>query len=791
MSTDTLSIDARDLGYSFTADPDFRLPERPRYIREAVMLPYGPQALLFDGVNGIQVLTGRSARGFVSQLIEQLDGRRTLAELCAAFPQVPPQAIRDAIILLYSRGLVEDGEPAEPAPMHAALGAFLGRYVDVTRQNANRDEALARFAATRVAVPASMEGGMLAETLDAYPFASVLRLTSPECLATASVDLFIGFFSGDAPDARAWFAAAHAAGIRALHAHVGSDKVEVGPYIMPGITGCYDCLRALHIAPTGTDAADTLFWAGVIAQRVGQLVARLGPFKLYNNVHVHERQGAEPTYRRYTLARLPGCSACGLGHVAPLPPGPELRTWLHHHASHIMTCKELRSPRDHQLHYAASNLQLTRKRPQPRYGVRTLALDLSLPVALPAWGQRGVPAPRADASLLSQMLWAAAGYQHTDQGLRRVAPSGGGLGSADLYVIARRVDGVPAGAWHYFGYGHLLEWIGPVDDMKLAGALGVPVADLPPLTIVGVSDMRKTRQKYDEFSFRIGTLDGGVARQFMQEVADVAGLAVTDLVDVRDVVLADLLNLAISGNRNMLVFVAGVGDAWAPGEPRDPLSHHSQVADSLIAMCATAGPGRVRSPVPAVPEVLPRVMRGLGELMRLRRSQRWFDARPLAASAIRSIAAVTMDVARCRNACSGLSLRLTLWVVVVRGEDECPAAVYRVDAAGGWHHHRAGPSRDELLSLMQQHSYAEAPVSLFVTGDLEHAMAAHGPRGYRELCVRAGSMLARAQLAAQCWEAVGSLWGGVAEEGLGRLFGIDRYTECPLFAASFGYASHE
>lgn len=787
-----LTIDAQSLGSSFAEDPEFALPQRPRFIPEVLTIPYGQNALLFEGVRDLQVIAGRSARTFLPTLLPLLDGTRTIEALQAQFPRLPPQAVRDVLVLLYTRGLLEEGDDGPAVPCDPALASFVGRYCDVTRVNASRGQALDRLAAARVAVVDNASGRAALAGLDGHGFAELDLVTSPRALPAQGYDLLVACFSSDDDSqARAWFAAAQRAGIRALHAHVGADTVEIGPYFIPGQSGCYDCLRALHPAPSGT-AVDLPFWANVVALQASTLLSRLGSVKLYNACRVHRRTPLGPVYEKRNLARLPGCPTCGLAEAGPDPAHPDTRVWVLHHAAHVMTCKELRSPRDHQIHYAASNLELTRRPPQPRHGVPLHPLPQEDdPGLLPPW-TRVPPAgsrERVDLVLLGQMLRYAAGYQETPNGQRRIAASGGGLASCDLFVVARGVADLPPGAYHYFGAGHCLERIGWVEDGLLAGALGVEQAALPPLLVVGTSDMQKTRKKYDEFSFRIGALDGGVACQMLHDVSAAAGVDAQEYPELRDKVIAHLLQFGGAGNRRMVTFALGFGAAQVEGEAPDPLSHHYQTPDLLIELSARLGPARLRPAASAPLTVTTHSVRPLATLVRSRRSYRRFAPQALPAAVLRSIAAIAVDADERRVQAGALPIPLRLWVVVTRDSAELPAGVYQWGRERAeLHCVRQGVTRDEVLATMQQHGYAEAAVTCFVTCDFEAALREHGPRGYREAVSRAGSMLARAQLGALSWHVVGSMWGGVAEEGAGRLLGVDRYHDCPLFAASFGFA---
>ena len=158
----TLTIDAHTLGDSFAGDPEFSLPQRPRFISEVLVIPVGLNGLLFEGTRDTQVISGRSARTFIPKLLPHLDGHHTVQMLQARFAQLPPNSVRDAIVLLYTRGLLEDGPVGEPAEGLRPLASFAGRYADVTRVSSSRQQILARIAAARVAVIDSEAGRQVA-----------------------------------------------------------------------------------------------------------------------------------------------------------------------------------------------------------------------------------------------------------------------------------------------------------------------------------------------------------------------------------------------------------------------------------------------------------------------------------------------------------------------------------------------------------------------------------------------------------------------------------------------------
>jgi len=801
MSNNPMQLSSQTLGDRFAADPELHLPSHPRVPPELLQLPLGPSSLLFEGARGTQVVGGRSARTLLPQVLPLMDGTRSIDQLQQALPQLSARALRDIVTLLYSRGLLEDGTPgeADPAPQApAALAAFAGRFNDVTRVNRHRGEALQRLADARVAVGGSPRAAQLAlAALEGQNLGALTVCTQPDDLpADATLMLAVFESADDAAAASAWFATARARGIPALHAHVASDAVEIGPLYIPGVSGCHECFRRVRSAPQGQAAPDLGFWMGVLGLHAMNVIARVGPVKLFNTARVHTRTEQGRFYEKARLARLPGCAHCGLAGAGPTLEEPGGRIWLLHNAAHGITCQALRNPRDHQIHYAAANIALTQEAPKPWYGADTVALPPATAVgAPPAWLVRpqALRQDRPDLASLSVLLHFAAGYQAVPRAdgagasARRIAPSGGGLGASQIFVAARKVDGLARGIYRYDGLRHQLDRLTEASDDLLAGAVGIPTAELPPVVIVQVADMMRLRQKYDKFAFRLGSLDAGTTQAWLHEVGSALGWRLREFVGLRDKAMAEALHLAVGGHRQMVCHAIGWGEPFGSAEPPDLSMHHYQYPDTLIEWSASLDtPVLATQAAAAQPAVPPASVQDLSTLLLARRSIRSYSARAIPAKVLGAIAGLAAQVNPLREQGGGLGLRLKLWAVVAAGAGDLAPGVYR------WHddalqRHGDALTPAQMESLGQQKGFARAPVVLLVTADFEHTVRHFGARGYREMLMRAGAMLARAQMVAGTWGVGGCLWGGIAEEAWGPALGIDRYRDCPLFAASMGY----
>jgi SagB-type dehydrogenase family enzyme len=792
-----LNMSSEVVGSSFASDSELRLPEHPRFLPELVVLPCGPSGLLFEGVRGTQLLNGRGARGFVPRLLEQLDGTRSMDELMGAFAPYPPQAVYEAVAMLFSRGLLEDGMGPPVAPELSEVAAFCGRYVDVTRVNRNRHEALNRLARARTALvgsPVAVQA--LSSALARQGFDGVRTLRSPSEMdeLDPTSDLVLAVFEAGDTGAGAWLDLAWQRGLRVLHANVGAARVEIGPLFIPGKSACRRCLRELRPLQPDEPATDLGLWSGVVALHAFHLLSRIGNPFLYNVCHTHLRMSGGPIYQEVRVARLPGCRTCGLQGCEPgKVSDPKGVVWLLHNVANGMPPRELLQPRDYQMHYAAANMFITKEAPERYHGAVRVALPPGEILAVPpAWDG----APRAphdlDVPALATLLRHAVGYDDGPDP-RRIAPSAGGLGSAELFVIVRQLEGLAPGVYHYFAHEHVLERLRATSDQTLAGALGLTQAELPPVLLVGTATLTKLRQKYNDFSFRFGHLDAGVVRAYLDDMLRALGIVYRDLVDARDKAVAEAISLPTIGTRNMITCTLGIGLPAAGADLRLVVPH--QYVDALAELSGHRLPAPMRlaapSPRPArqatqAPATIPDFLQAL---LLQRRSTRRFAATAMSLQTAQQIADIASGVDAALTAAGSLPVRMTLWLAIGMDSDDPAAGVYR------WHptervlgHVRRGVTQDDVHATMLQQALARAPAVLYITGDFEHAVNEHGARGYRELISRAGAIAARALLGAEALGVAACPWGGLCEDGWGRLLGIDRYTDCPLFGVSLGHA---
>ena len=154
---------AGDVGRAARRDLQFRIPRKP-VVRLGLRARPEETGWIIDGARKSQVLGGAFAREHMGALLQACDGTRTLDEI-GEVTGVGPQAAFEAVSLLWTGGIVEEGD-TEPAPGDPPpeLARLLSRLGDSTGVNDSWQDAARRLAAARVAVvgDAELAGEMVA-----------------------------------------------------------------------------------------------------------------------------------------------------------------------------------------------------------------------------------------------------------------------------------------------------------------------------------------------------------------------------------------------------------------------------------------------------------------------------------------------------------------------------------------------------------------------------------------------------------------------------------------------------
>jgi len=145
---------------------------------------------------------------------------------------------------------------------------------------------------------------------------------------------------------------------------------------------------------------------------------------------------------------------------------------------------------------------------------------------------------------ISQILWAAQGITAPLRG-GRTAPSAGALYPLEVYLIARKVDGVEPGVYRYLPEGHKLNRVleGDVSDSLCGAALRqASIREAPVNLVIGALYERTTR-KYGERGIRYVHLEAGHAAQNIYLQVQSLGLGTVVIGAFDDEEVKEVLNL--------------------------------------------------------------------------------------------------------------------------------------------------------------------------------------------------------------------------------------------------------
>lgn len=507
-------ISAAAMAAAVARDPNLQLPKHPRFADGLVVVPM-PDGLLVEGTAERQVFRGRAATTLLPRLLPLMDGTRTTEDLAAALPDVVSEAVVNAVALLYMRGVLIDG--AERATLlQPPLAGFLERHIDTTRVNRNVAEAAGRLTSYRVGVAGSADsGGRLVAHLKASGVhAEMLDPSSP---ALGGLDLLVAVAHEE--DRSAWGKLDEDCanqGIPWLRSVFDGRGAELGPRFARPETCCYGCFSATHDRTTDVSQSPLLeeAWLTLLATEVIFHASRIcAPLTTRDVVRFDFRDW---TQVRGRAVRRPGCPVCcPLGGEAPRP--PELA--FHYEQLIEFPPKHLLNPKDHQVHYRVANLALQYE--QKRYSTAEM---ISLP------SERAPSIGPLDIVRLGVLLERTAGLRTkrtSSQKVQRWAPTGGNLGSVQVYVLARQVQQLDSGCYFYDADEHAFARLAPRRTEGQVAALMREALDgaSHAAALVFTAALSRVAYKYGAFAYRIIHLDAGVAITQMGFVAASYGVS--------------------------------------------------------------------------------------------------------------------------------------------------------------------------------------------------------------------------------------------------------------------------
>ncbi|GIV97942.1 MAG: hypothetical protein KatS3mg057_2599 [Herpetosiphonaceae bacterium] len=580
---------AAGLSDRFQMDPQMQLPQRPRFSEDYLLIDLGEAGLLVQGAEKPELFRGKAARVLLPRLLPLLDGTRTVEDLQAALPQVKPSIIADTISLLFLRGLLEEGITAEDERLfsdeersrYQQQLLFFGRYTDVSRVSHNRYGTQGRLKLTNLLLivegaagpgiaaelakagigqlsilPAKADQiGLYNEIAGLNPFCSV-QVLDPALILEQEVERYSFVVAvGHSDDPERWGRLAHACrqqGVSWLRAIYQPQRVEIGPIFSADEGACYQCFlsqvpaaeRSRRAASLATEAS-----AAYIALTIVMEISRLFSTALINKVRRFDLDSF--TLDEQPILRLPRCGACGSATNAreTLRLPDDLALLFHLETNHKWEAVALKG---HQIHYSAQVSNLTMGAYKEYWTFPKVALPpleelppvtAELGAVLAGW--RPAAPERITVEHLSQICGLSARWREPGTLPYRFTPSGGGLCSAEIYVIVWDVEGLDPGIYHYDGARHRLERLREGDQRPHLRNLiaAEELIDRSVMAVVQTGHFYRLSSKYGPRAYRYVHLDAGVMTQSLRLLANALGLRAWNLGQFADGGLAELLRI--------------------------------------------------------------------------------------------------------------------------------------------------------------------------------------------------------------------------------------------------------
>ena len=549
---------AGDVGRAARRDLQFRIPRKP-VVRLGLRARPEETGWIIDGARKSQVLGGAFAREHMGPLLQACDGTRTLDEI-GEVTGVGPQAAFEAVSLLWTGGIVEEGD-TEPAPGDPApeLARLLSRLGDSTGVNDSWQDAARRLAAARVAVvgDAELAGEMVAALEPTLP---EVRLDSaPRRGDTLTVLIETVNSTGRSQEVAR---RCREEGIALLRVRAEQEAVTVGPYVDESFSPCLACACAdePEIGPRPEAARHDII-VGLAARAVAALIARATVTHLPGDARRTDL--ATFTYSDRPVVSRPGCPVCSVAGQGeePVPVAPSAPVGARYEQSVAIPPAAFVDSKGHQQHYKPSNLRLQRefrdwpvcpRTPLPPADLERL--DQPWPITHPLTDDGSGTDVLAHPTLgeLATILALSVGVREPlgaeptgreqaeaaqaplSAKLRRWTAAGGNIGSVTAYVLVpaagsagkagKGVDGdrLAPGTYVYIERDHALALIGPAPSAADAGA--EPLPDGVGARIVLTGNVDKVARKYFSFALRIAVQDCGCSFEVIRLVADALGV---------------------------------------------------------------------------------------------------------------------------------------------------------------------------------------------------------------------------------------------------------------------------
>ncbi|PWT89854.1 MAG: hypothetical protein C5B54_08255, partial [Acidobacteria bacterium] len=466
-------------------DLPFFMPRRPRFLQELVVVPFKDE-LIIEGTERPQTINAPLPDSIVPDLMRLMNGKRTFDELLAALPGASAEDLLETISSLYRWGLVEDAA-ADPELEFSNVEtlAFLRRYVGVTRSNRSGGEAYDRLRESEVLVFDSDDALDGAARLQAL-LAKVgvgrvvpLRRMLPPRLSLSvaqSMAVSVSLRGEDCEWHRKLDDWCFERRLPWLRIVVSPDEncADFGPLFDGERTPCFRCFQQVHSITGGSGRAlaenrlgiEAHFWMGMAAAEITYCLTRICPLATERAIERYDLN--QQTSRRLHLLRVPGCLRCrpparlqGTGDRAENIIGEMDSAAVFE--EYVALSSRPRIPFTVQQDYALISSALAKQAKRmpncTHVPLRRTLSGLERP-ALEIFHESVVGQRHAiTVDELSTVLMTTAGLRDVEPGAQQVqrwSATAGNLGSVELFLVVRHVEGLAPGLYFYESSQHRL-----------------------------------------------------------------------------------------------------------------------------------------------------------------------------------------------------------------------------------------------------------------------------------------------------------------------------------------------
>ncbi|HJV79655.1 SagB/ThcOx family dehydrogenase [Noviherbaspirillum sp.] len=386
---------------------------------------------------------------------------------------------------------------------------------------------------------------------------------------------------------------------------------------------------------------------------------------------------------------------------------------------------------------------------------------------------------------LGEMLYLSAGVTGRREGnALRAAPSAGALYPIELYLVARAVDGLPAGLYHYDPEHHRLDALGAAP-----ARFGAPEAEGADAVALLSAVFRRTGNKYRDRAYRLAVADAGHLMENLRLAAHQTGMQARPLAQFDDALVARALGIdGVEEGVLAVMQMRHATDAPAAGTRSPahfvpaPMPQGTALGITGMAQEATSlrlVPEEKQAGAIALPPPLP-ATQDLREVIVGRRSTRRFLADPVPLAMLSSMLA---DMALPPLLSDAINIHL-----VVNRVAGLPAGVYRYVPGHALVPVRQGDFAAAAQSAaLSQPVIGNAAVVLVLSADRER-MLAQGARGYRHAYLEAGMLGERWLLGAVARGLAACPVGAFYDDEAAALIAVDAQREWVLHFATLGKA---